>query len=444
MFLKNMFKGVSKLDDKHEFKPTIVEIEEAPANPAGRTILWIIISTIFFAVLWLYIGKIDVVVSARGIVIPQGEVKELQPIDTGSINNILVKEGDIVKKGDTLIEIDPSVIETNLESKEKNLKLLELEIARLNALIEHSKFHIDETKYDAAQLVIQQDIYDTTIKAYDNEIFNNSQELKKINEQIKSLQVEKHKLMGLLEPLYHQHDSLMRVKDLVLQSQIDDLDSRMLSYEKSLLSLKHRFSELLVQRKQIKKNLSYIQNSFKNKYLTELAFKQKDASVLKAEIDAIMFKNMKQKIKSPVNGYIGKIFVHTIGGVVTPAQKLISVVPLDAPLVIKAKVLNRDIGFIKEGMEAAIKIDTFDFQKYGTIKGEVTHISNESINDEHLGPIYEIYVEPSKYSLIVENQEVQLSTGMSLTAEIKVNQRRIIDFFIYPLIKYMDEGMSVR
>lgn len=133
-----------------------------------------------------------------------------------------------------------------------------------------------------------------------------------------------------------------------------------------------------------------------------------------------------------------------IGGVVTPAQKLMTVVPFYTPLVVKATVLNKDIGFVKDGMPVSIKIDTFDFQKYGIVNGAMRSISKHSTDDEKLGPVYEVFVTPLETTLLVEGKRVPITSGMSLTAEIKVGKRRIIEFFIYPLIKYLDEGIKVR
>lgn len=147
---------------------------------------------------------------------------------------------------------------------------------------------------------------------------------------------------------------------------------------------------------------------------------------------------------SPVDGYVGKLMVHTVGGVVTPAEKLITIIPKDAPLVIKATVMNQDIGFIKKGMHSAVKVDTFDFQKYGLVPAEVIHIADDAIEDEKLGPVYEIYLKLNKDSLNINGEEIFLASGMSVTSELKVGKRRIIEFFIYPVVKYLDEGMSVR
>jgi len=129
---------------------------------------------------------------------------------------------------------------------------------------------------------------------------------------------------------------------------------------------------------------------------------------------------------------------------VTPAQELIALTPAETPLIIKAKVLNHDIGFIKTGMPVSIKIDTYDFQKYGILHGTVKSISQNSIEDEKLGPVYEIYVLPQENTFIIDGKEQKISTGMTLNAEVEIGERRIIEFFIYPLIKYLDEGISVR
>lgn len=139
-----------------------------------------------------------------------------------------------------------------------------------------------------------------------------------------------------------------------------------------------------------------------------------------------------------------KLMINTIGGVVSPAEKLISIVPKDSPLIVKVNVLNQDIGFVKKEMLSKIKIDTFSFQKYGFFEGKIINVGNFSIDDEKLGPVYEVKIEPNGKTLNVEGKERYLEAGMSVTAEIKVGKRRVIEFFIYPIIQYLDEGLSVR
>ena len=128
----------------------------------------------------------------------------------------------------------------------------------------------------------------------------------------------------------------------------------------------------------------------------------------------------------------------------TPAEKLAQIVPSDAPLLVKAFLLNKDAGFVNAGMDASIKLDPFSFQKYGTLGGRVIQVSKDSIEDEQFGLVYETYIEPQQHSLQVDGIDIPISVGMSVTSEVKVGKRRIIEFFLYPLIKYMDEGVRVR
>ncbi len=201
---------------------------------------------------------------------------------------------------------------------------------------------------------------------------------------------------------------------------------------------------LKIQQSQVRSQITQIKADFRTKNLDLLANTQKQIKDLEANKEEIEFNNVNQKIVAPTDGYIDKLHIHTIGGIVTPAQQLIALTPIEKPLLIKAQVLNKDIGFIRAGMPVSIKIDAFDFQKYGILKGKVKSISKNSINDEQLGLIYEVYILPEQDTLLVEGKEQKITTGMTLNAEIEVNKRRIIEFFIYPLIKYLDEGLSVK
>ena len=188
-------------------------------------------------------------------------------------------------------------------------------------------------------------------------------------------------------------------------------------------------------------------SEFKDTKYQELLTLKKELRNLQSQINvinAIKFQNQKQSIISPTDGYVAKLMINTIGGVVSPAEKLISIVPKDSPLIVKVNVLNQDIGFIKKDMNSKIKIDTFSFQKYGFFEGKIINVGNFSIDDEKLGPVYEVKIEANGKTISVEGHERYLEAGMSVTAEIKVGKRRVIEFFIYPIIQYLDEGLSVR
>lgn len=343
--MKILEKIFPKQDDSHEFKPILAEIEDEPINPVGNIIFWIIIIFILTASLWMYFGKVDIVVTARGLIIPTGEEKVVQSLDKGVLTSISVQEGEYVKEGQVVAVVSPAEYEPYLE---------------LN---------------------------------------NIKEEENKISEQLAS---SKSRYLIAVK----NKNRLSAVSDIIPATKIEEA-------EKELNDLSHE--------------IKYLSAS-----LTEIRNKR------------VQIEKQKQLLKAPTDGFVNTIFVHTTGGVVQPAEKIMTVVPKDAAKLIRATVLNQDVGFIENGMPVSIKVDTYNFQKYGILEGVVTVVSPNSIKDEKLGDVFEVYIEPKNTTLLVEGKEQTIKYGMTTTNEIKIGKRRIIEFFIYPLIKYLDESIKVR
>lgn len=435
-----MFKK-KEIKDVHEFHPLNVEIEDRPVNPLGHIILWIVVAVITFGVLWLFLAKIDVVVSARGQVIPTGEIKILQPIETGVISKINVKEGDYVTKGQVLMQIDPSVTETSLDSKQKDFDVLKLQIKRLKALINNKPLFLNSLLLEAIEeeklYLIQKSSFEESISRYD-------MKLSQVKSQYQSSLSDKERLTMLLSKNNERAVKLEKVLDIIAKKDYEDLQKDILDLKAQVTISDYKVQESKKRIREIEEEKNSVISQFKDTKYQELLALKKEQRTLESQINAITFQNKKQSIVSPTDGYIAKLMMNTIGGVVTPAEKLISIVPKDSPLIVKVNVLNQDIGFIKNDMGSKIKIDTFSFQKYGFFEGKIINVGNFSISDEQLGDIYEVKIEPNGKKLMVEGKERYLEAGMSVTAEIKVGKRRVIEFFIYPIIQYMDEGLSVR
>lgn len=437
-------KVISKIintDDSHEFKPILSEIEDAPLSPIGRFTFWLVVSIITITILWVTIAKVDIVISAKGVVIADGESKIIQPLDTGVISKILVKEGDFVKKGQTLMEIDPATTEPQVESIQKNLEDTLLEIERLNATASGKNFNVDKTSSSAD---VQQNLYSASIATLNNQIAVKNSEYEQTLDELKSAKEEKRIKQEILNNLSDKEHRMSNVVDVIAFDEYQKVVNDVKTLKAEIIKLNYKINELNSKKIQINKEIRVIKEDFRSKNLDKLADKIKSANELRSNADQIIFRNSKQSIKSPCDGYVDKLFIHTIGGVVTPAQQLFAITPDNTPILVKAIVLNQDIGFVKEGMPASIKIDTFSFQKYGMIEGRVKTVSKNSIEDEKLGRVYEVYITPLSHTLKVEGKDEEVRTGMSLNAEINVGKRRIIEFFIYPLIKYLDEGLSVR
>jgi type I secretion membrane fusion protein, hlyD family len=428
-------------NDLHEFKPLLIEIEDKPLNPLGRIILYLVLAIMVFGTAWLILAKVDVVVSAQGKVIPSGEIKILKPLESGIVSKIFVKESDKVKKGDILIQIDPTVTDASLSSKQDDLAVINSDIVLLEALISESNLSKDElNKLNSSQISLYNSQKQILASTYEG----NKAKLNSAKLDIKANESEVNRLSLLLSKEEEAKVRLQKVLDLIAKKEYEEVS-------KNIINLKEQKDIALYRLKESNKKLEEIieENekaikTIKSSWIETSLSKEKEKRELSAQINAILFSNKTQQIKSPVDGFVGKLLIHTEGGVVSPNDNLISIVPSDAPLIIKANVLNKDIGFLKLGQEVAIKIDTFSFQKYGLLHGNIIEISKDAIEDEKLGLIYEIKIKPNSLDIKVEGETKQLEIGMSVIAEVKTGKRRVIELFIYPIIKYMDEGLSVR
>ncbi len=340
----DMVNKIFKADDAHEFKPVLSEIEEAPVSPVGRLTFWIVTAIITFTILWLIIGKVDIVVTARGIVIPQGEAKIIQPLETGIISKIHVQEGDFVKKGTPIFDIDPAATEPAMEAVNENLANTKLEVERLTAVHTGNEFLPNE---DAkGNINLQKNIYELDKQVLESELKIKDAELSAVNDELSSAMTERAANQEFLTDAKDRLSRLEKVSDIVAKDELVDAKNKVKSYQTEVSKLGYKIAELNSQKVKILKEKSNIYNDYKSKNAQQIADKTKQMNELQASADEITFKNTKQTLTAPCDGYIDKVFIHTLGGVVTPAQELAAITPYDMPLFIKATVLNQDIGFV--------------------------------------------------------------------------------------------------
>jgi hemolysin D len=423
-------------DDSHQFQPMLAEIEEDPGSPLGPLTFWAVVAVFGFFLIWSIMGQVDVVVSARGKVVPSGQVKLIQPLNGGVVGEILVKEGDLVHQGQPLVIIDPSTTAPQLASSQETLAHVQAEQSRLQAATGQGSFASDSGT--------QSRLYSASLAALTKQLQAKEKALAGLSQQMQAKLVDAQMTRETLAINQQKEVRLQAVKDIIAREDYEKVQTEIITGQNKLKALAHELEQLRFQQQQIQEEMAFLKEEFESKSLTELSDKEKQITQLKASIQESSFKHARQTLVAPVDGYVHELFIHTVGGVVTPAQKILSIVPLKAPLDIEAIVANKDIGFVKVGMPVAIKVDTFDFQKYGTLKGKVTRIDPDSKDDPKQGPIYTMHVSPEQQQLFVDGHWQALKAGLSVTGEVKTGKRRIIEFFIYPLIKHLDEGLSVR
>ncbi|PKL51448.1 MAG: HlyD family type I secretion periplasmic adaptor subunit [Nitrospira bacterium HGW-Nitrospira-1] len=436
------------MNDYNEFKPILAEIEEKPPNPLGRIFLWTIILFMVVVISGLCLVKVDVVVSARGKIMPSGDIKVMQPFETGVVRRIYVQEGDFVKKGDVLIEIDPSLDKADLEGKEKNLRLSTLAIDRIGSVLENKDFAPEEGKDPSEIIETQRKLYQSQKAVYVSTLKEKEKELRGTEAALKSIKEEIEKLKNLLSIVLEEEERQELLVDIgaIAEKTYREKIKEKLNLERELQAKNGQAEEYTIQTEKIREEIKVFKNSFREKLLSELSGNVQQKNTLQAEVSNLKFREEKRFITSPVNGYIYLLPVKTVGGVVTSAQPVVSIVPEKLPLIVKSFVSNKDIGFIKIGQKCVIKIDTYDFQKYGTLKGKVAIVSPSSVEDkENNIDGYPVYASMSSEELRTKDGRVyRTTTGMSVTIEINIGKRRVIELFLFPIIKYLDEGLKIR
>ncbi len=432
-----------KLD--YEFLPEALEIEETPPSPYGRVLLWTIVLLIVGTFLWSYLGKVDEVAMARGKIVPDGMVKVVQPRETGVVRAILVQEGQLVKEGDPLIELDPTMSQAEVEGLEKSLAIHRFDMARLKAELSGKELRVSG-KSDQALLGLQQDLkhareseHRAKVAALESVISQKRTALQqaegsilKLEKTVELVGRQEAALRGLAEKGYAAPmEQIQREKELV-SAQRELNEQRKLS-EQTRDALK-----------EAERNLEALRKERERSILGEMVERERTITSLEAEFTKASRRSELERLVSPVSGTVHQLVVHTIGGVVTPAQPLVTIVPEGTPLIAEALALNKDIGFIRAGQEAELKLDTFPFQKYGTIEAELYYISPDAQEDDKQGLVYKIKLRPRRFVIRVGDKDIPVSPGMALTAEIKTEKRRVIEFFLSPLIKHVDESLKLR
>ncbi len=453
---------VNRKGDELEFLPAAVEILETPASPLGRTVSLTIVSLFVIAVAWAWFGETDIESVAQGRIIPVGQVKAIQTLDIGKVEEIYVREGQQVEQGQALVKLDPT--ESEVDAQQVTQDLLE---SRMNAVrVELLLSALDDRKIDIIdfQTVFQQRRPDLFTQATVRQLQLQQRQLNRDLELYRSIEssvaanVARQQAtmaairseidrLRILKPLFEDQEKA--IKGLLDKGHISALDwlaskEKQLETTQGLSVQRNRLQEAEAGLLVVRSEASSKNREFRSQQLNQL---QEFLSVARdAQLTLTKAREREQNryLRSPIDGTVQQLQIHTIGGVVQPAQTLMVVVPNDAELEVEAQLLNKDIGFVTEGLHAEIKIESFPYSRYGLISGEVRHVSRDAIEQENVGRVYPIRISLGKTRILVDNHWEELQAGMSVTVEIKTGKRRLLEYFLAPFLKYQDESLNER
>ena len=429
-----------------EFLPAVLEIQDAPPSPIGRAIAGTIILVFMAAILWSSVGTIDIVAMAQGKTIPSGYSKVVQPLDSGVITVIHVRDGMEVTKGDPLIELDPTQAGADREKASNEYHSSQLDAARLRALLTGSDRFEAPAGSNPKLVTVQQQMLRDQLAEYRARV---EAARHTIDQRKAAVQVIKENVGRLEATVPIEEQRAQAYRKLLEEKYVSEMDY--LQFEQQRIDKKQ---ELAGQRHQLKqnqsalaeaeKNYQALMSEFKKTRQQELSDAETKANSLVQEFVKASQKTGLQRLVAPIDGVVQQLAVHTVGGVVTPAQQLLVVVPKEHQLEVEAWVENKDIGFVKKGQPVEIKVESFPFTIYGIIQGKVVSVSDDAVPQEKVGLIYAARVSMDRSTMQVEGREVRLSPGMGVTAEIKTGQRRLIEFFLSPLLKSVQESARER
>ncbi len=438
---------------KYEFLPSALEITETPPSKLAGLAVYILVTFIVVALTWSYFGQIDIIASGRGKISPEGSIKIVQSPIAGKLTAIATSEGQEVKEGSLIFTLDQSVSRYDLNSAEKALSIANLEKAILKSLTQGKD--TDEI-INAAHVPseIKEDLKsfaDSRSSAYNSQKNFASLSVNQAREQAALITTQFEKSVDELEVKKEDHKKLYEsyvkangIEKAALQSQLNAAQEDIQSSESLMHNLRDKLSQVTASVSQAQNSLFTLKNN--NKTSTWGSIIEQDKKIL--ELESLVNKtkevNASHLIYAPTSGRLMTLSNNTIGGVVAAGQQLATIVPQDATLTIETLIPNQDIGFITIGQDVAIKVDTYSFQRYGTLPGRVTSISPDASIDEVSGvSTYKIGVtiDGDKSS---KDQEIKLLPGMSVTSEIKTGKRRIISFFLDPLIAGLEDSFKVR
>ena len=429
-------------EDEAAFLPAALSLQEKPLSATARWTGRVLMGLVLIALLWSILGKLDIIVTSAGKVVPSGRTKTIASVDVAAVRALHVQEGQFVHAGDVLIELDTSASDAEHDKAQGDTVASALQVARSQALInavthlmpprmpkmDSLGMSITPTQWAAAasQLEGQWRDFDAKLKRLDGQIAQFTQDL------------------PLATQRANDYKALLKDHDVAEHAWFEK--------EQARIDLAGQLSDAKNQRQAL------IAQTIKDAH-DALADGQKTGAASSQDARRAGEHSKLLSLTSPVDGTVQQLNVHTVGAAVPAAQPLMQIVPMQSQVEVEAYLENKDVGFVLEGQEAAVKIDAFEYTKYGTIAARVTHVSRDAVpSDKQLdaapsgssdsakksGLQYAVKITLDKPSIFVDGKTMPITAGMSVSAEIKTGSRRVIEYVLSPLVQHAHEALHER
>ncbi|MFC3656478.1 HlyD family type I secretion periplasmic adaptor subunit [Xanthomonas hyacinthi] len=439
-----------RTEDELAFLPAQLELVESPTSPTARWTIRIIIALFCVALLWAVFGKLDIVAVAPGKMVVDSRTKVIQPAETAVVRRILVRDGQQVKSGESLIELDATTTGAELAQAGEALTEARLAALRLSSLATAIDRGVTPRLPPAPDVPAERFVAEQALAT----------------SHFDALQAKRHNLLAaiaqrraelrttrdVIEPLAESaRISKMRADDYgrlvegkyVGRHEYLVREQERLAAERDLATQRNRLQEIGSALSAAEEELRVLVADFRQQTLDQLREAEQKIAQGTPELAKAGQRDRLMTLRAPVDGTVQQLAVHTVGGVVTPAQQLLAVVPQEA-LEVEATVLNKDIGFVRPGQPVTVKIESFPYTRYGYLTGKVVSVSHDAAQDENQGLVFPARIRLDGSTLAIDGVVVSMSAGMTLSAEIKTGKRRVIDYLLSPLKQHGGEALRER
>lgn len=416
--------------------------------PTWRAFAWPVMIMMLLLVIWAFFAELDEVAVSVGEVVPQGKVRVIQHLEGGIVDQLFVTEGDTVKEGDTLIQLDQSSTGTNKDELSVRLDSQFLVRSRLLAEAEGKKlvFSPDVAAKRPVLATSQRQAFDARAR----ELVST---LNVMKEQVKQRKLEVLELSARQKAVMRNYKlALERLKMSAslltegLTAKIDhlELEAEVESLDGEVQSLKPSIPKARAAVEESRQRLREGQIRFRREAREELGKTEQEIARIRELLKRAMEQGSRAEIKSPIAGVVKNLRFNTIGGVIKPGEPILEIVPTGENLVVQSRLNPTDRGYVSEGQNATVKISTYDFARYGGLKGTVIQVAPDTSMDENGQPYFRVVVQTDKNYLGREEGSLPIVPGMQATVDIHTGKKSVIDYLIKPVLKLRHEAFRER
>ncbi|WP_278404826.1 HlyD family type I secretion periplasmic adaptor subunit [Pseudoalteromonas ruthenica] len=412
---------------------------------AARGLLYAIAVAVILLLVWAAYAQLDEVTRGEGRVIPSQKLQIVQSYDGGMVEQILVKEGQVVEQGDLLVKVDPTRFVSSLRESRAQYLGLSAEVARLQALTAHTELVFSDElkqqapnaiKYEQAQYRSNKQELTQQIRIHQRQLEQRRQDYNETAaaiEQYRASLALSQRELRVTRPLL-QSGAVSEVDIIRLERQAVDLQGEI---KRAQAALKR--TQAAIEEAQSK--IDEVELTMVNRWRDQLSDSMLRLDALRETQTGLADKVTQTDIRSPVRGTVQRLLVNTVGAVLQPGSDLVEIIPLDDQLLVEAKVAPQDIAFLRPGQPAMIKLTAYDFTIYGGLEAQVTHISADTVTDERDNTYYLVQLKTSRGSL---SEQLTIIPGMTTQVDIITGQKTVLDYLLKPILKATSQAMTER